>query len=62
MHLSALNGDPAAILRVEARVDNLLDETYASNVFADPLYAGVISQYLPRDFERYVGARLTASF
>ena len=43
-------------------VRNLLDETYASNVFADPLYAGVISQYLPRDFERYVGARLTASF
>jgi len=43
-------------------VRNLLDETYASNIFADPLYPGVISHYLPRDSERYFGARLTASF
>jgi iron complex outermembrane recepter protein len=43
-------------------VNNAFDQFYASNIFADPLYAGVLSQYVPRDFARYVGARARFSF
>ena len=43
-------------------VNNLLDEFYATNIFGDPLYGGVVSQYVPRDFERYIGARLGVNF
>lgn len=43
-------------------VNNLFDEFYATNLFGDPLYGGVVSQYVPRDFERYVGARLSVDF
>ncbi|WP_084146355.1 TonB-dependent receptor [Hyphomonas oceanitis] len=62
LHLSAGIEDEDGAWSASVFVRNLLDETYAANVFSDPLYAGVISQYLPRDSERYVGARLTASF
>lgn len=62
LHLSLGIEDDDGTWSASVFVRNLLDETYAANVFADPLYAGVISQYLPRDSERYVGARLTASF
>ena len=62
LHLSAGIQDKDDIWTASVFVRNLLDETYASNVFADPLYPGVISHYLPRDSERYVGARLAASF
>ena len=43
-------------------VNNAFDQFYASNVFADPLYPGVLSQYVPRDFARYFGARVRFSF
>lgn len=43
-------------------VNNVFDEFYTSNIFADPLYAGVVSQYVPRDFQRYVGLRFSADF
>ena len=62
LHLSAGIQADDGTWSASVFVRNLLDETYASNVFSDPLYAGVTSQYLPRDSERYFGARLTASF
>ncbi|MEM7492682.1 MAG: TonB-dependent receptor [Pseudomonadota bacterium] len=43
-------------------VNNVFDEFYSTNIFGDPLYAGVVSHYVPRDFERYVGARLGVNF
>lgn len=43
-------------------VNNVFDEFYATNVFGDPLYGGVVSHYVPRDFERYFGARLGVNF
>jgi len=43
-------------------VNNLFDEFYATNIFGDPLYGGVVSHYVPRDFERYFGARLGINF
>ncbi|MEM7728736.1 MAG: TonB-dependent receptor [Pseudomonadota bacterium] len=43
-------------------VNNLTDQFYASNIFRDPLYRGVLSQYVPRDHSRYFGGRLTANF
>lgn len=62
IHLSAGVKDDDGIWTATVFVRNLLDETYASNVFADPLYAGVISHFLPKDSERFFGARLAASF
>ena len=38
-------------------VNNVFDQFYASNIFGDPLFAGVVSQYVPRDFARYFGVR-----
>jgi len=43
-------------------VNNVFDEFYATNIFGDPLYGGVVSHYVARDFQRYAGARLSASF
>lgn len=43
-------------------VNNLFDEFYATNRFTDFLYNGVINTYVPRDFERYVGAKLSVDF
>ncbi|MGB3455987.1 MAG: TonB-dependent receptor [Litorimonas sp.] len=43
-------------------VNNVTDQFYASNIFRDPLYGGVLSQYVPRDYSRYFGGRLTANF
>ncbi|MEE4152810.1 MAG: TonB-dependent receptor [Erythrobacter sp.] len=43
-------------------VNNVFDQFYATNIFADPLYGGVLSQYVPRDFARYFGARARFSF
>tara|TARA_R100000365_G_C2748634_1_gene80900 strand:- start:12667 stop:14958 length:2292 start_codon:yes stop_codon:yes gene_type:complete len=62
LHLSAGIQDEDNAWTASVFVRNLLDETYASNIFADPLYPGVISHYLPRDSERYFGARLAVSF
>jgi iron complex outermembrane receptor protein len=42
--------------------NNVFDQFYASNIFADPLYAGALSQFVPRDFARYFGARARFSF
>ena len=38
-------------------VNNVFDQFYATNIFGDPLFAGVVSQYVPRDFSRYFGVR-----
>lgn len=43
-------------------VNNVFDEFYATNVFGDPLYDGVLSHYVARDFQRYAGLRLSANF
>ena len=43
-------------------VNNVFDEFYATNVVGDPLYGGVGSHYVPREFERYFGARLGVNF
>ncbi|MGB6231333.1 MAG: TonB-dependent receptor [Litorimonas sp.] len=43
-------------------VNNVFDQFYASNIFGDPLYGGVTSHYVPRDFSRYFGARLNVNF
>ena len=38
-------------------VNNVFDQFYATNIFGDPLFGGVVSQYVPRDFSRYFGVR-----
>lgn len=43
-------------------VNNLFDEFYTNNIFGDPIYGGVVNHYVPRDFERYVGGRLSVNF
>ncbi len=43
-------------------VNNVFDEFYATNIFGDPLYGGVVSHYVARDFQRYAGVRLSANF
>ncbi len=47
---------------VSVFANNVFDQFYATNVFADPLFGGVLSQYVPRDFARYIGARARFSF
>ena len=44
--------------------NNVFDQFYASSVFGDPLFgsSNVVSHYVPRDFERYFGARARFSF
>ncbi len=42
--------------------NNIFDQFYATNIFGDPLFGGVVSQYLPRDFGRYFGARAVFKF
>ena len=39
-------------------VNNVFDTFYATSIFGDPLFAGVVSHYVPRDFGRYFGGRL----
>ncbi len=45
-------------------VNNVFDQFYATNIFGDPLFgnSGVTSQYVPRDFARYFGARARFAF
>ncbi|MEL6686174.1 MAG: TonB-dependent receptor [Pseudomonadota bacterium] len=43
-------------------VNNVFDQFYTSNIFGDPLYGGVTSHYVPRDFGRYFGGRLSVNF
>ncbi len=43
-------------------VNNVFNQFYSTNIFGDPLYGGVVSHYVPRDHERFFGARLTANF
>ncbi|MEO1657819.1 MAG: TonB-dependent receptor [Pseudomonadota bacterium] len=43
-------------------VNNLFDEFYTTNIFGDPLFGGVVSQYVPRDSERYFGGRVGVNF
>lgn len=62
VHLSAGLEDDDGAWTASVFVRNLLDETYAANIFADPLYAGVISHYLPKDSSRYFGGRVAVSF
>lgn len=38
-------------------VNNVFDQFYTTNIFGDPLFGGVVSQYVPRDFGRYFGVR-----
>ncbi|WP_162627613.1 TonB-dependent receptor [Erythrobacter sp. KY5] len=49
---------------VSVFANNVFDEFYATNIFGDPLFgnSGVVSQYVPRDFSRYFGARARFSF
>lgn len=43
-------------------VNNVFDQFYATNIFGDPLYGGVVSHYVPRDFSRYFGVRAGVRF
>ena len=43
-------------------VRNLTDETYTANIFRDAVVEGAVSQYIPRDAERYFGGSLRFAF
>lgn len=43
-------------------VNNVFDQFYTTNIFDDPLYGGVVSHYVPRDFSRYFGVRAGVRF
>ena len=43
-------------------VRNLTDETYTANIFRDAVVTGAVSQYIPRDAERYFGGSVRVAF
>ena len=43
-------------------VRNLTDETYTANIFRDAVVTGAVSQYIPRDAERYFGGSVRLAF